>query len=89
MRKPRKLKENAQYHVTARINRGEYILRESKIKDLFLQVVKRAKKKYDFNIINFCVMDNNIYPLYNFTKSRFSNGQKFSMVGFSGFLPGI
>ena len=61
MRKPRELKKNAQYHVTAKINRGEYILQESKIKELFLQVVKRAKKKYVFNIINFTIMDNHIH----------------------------
>lgn len=61
MRKTRELKANAKYHVTAKVNRGEFILKDSKFKELFLEVVKRAKKKYEFQIENFCVMDNHIH----------------------------
>ena len=63
MRKPREIEENAQYHVTARINRREHLLEEEKIKELFLKVLERAKKKYAFNIINFSIMDNHIHLL--------------------------
>ena len=52
------IKEGARYHVTARANRKEMILDSGRMKDLFLEVVKRAKEKYDFRIENFCIMGN-------------------------------
>ncbi|MCK5673871.1 MAG: transposase [Spirochaetales bacterium] len=61
MRKPRELYVGAEYHVTARINRGEFILDKSEIKELFLNIVKRAKKKYSFSIYNFSIMGNHIH----------------------------
>jgi REP element-mobilizing transposase RayT len=61
MRKPRQLREGAKYHVSARANRQEMILRKDAIKDLFLDVVKRAKKKYAFKLENFCVMENHFH----------------------------
>jgi putative transposase len=61
MRLPRKLKEGARYHVTARANRQEMILEAGDMKELFLSVVKRAKKKYDFRLENFCIMGNHFH----------------------------
>ncbi len=61
MRKPRQLQEGAKYHISARANRQEMILRKDAIKELFLDVVKRAKKKYSFRIENFCVMENHFH----------------------------
>jgi len=48
MRKPRDLRESARYHVSARANRGEMIMADSAVKDLFLQVVARAKESGSF-----------------------------------------
>ena len=48
MRKPRELQDGALYHVTARANRKEMILDTRGMKELFLQVVVRARKRYDF-----------------------------------------
>lgn len=74
MRKPRKLKEGASYHVTARANRQEMILSSPELKDMFLHILSRAKKKYDFNCKNFCLMNNHIHliiePLKNTNLSR-------------------
>jgi putative transposase len=61
LRKPRFLKNGATYHVIARINRMEFILEDNEIRDLFLNVLKESKKKYKFQIINFCVMYNHIH----------------------------
>jgi putative transposase len=61
MRQPRKLLDGARYHVTARVNRKEMILDDSHIKELFLSVVKRAKRKYAFRIENFCIMGNHVH----------------------------
>lgn len=61
MRKPRELQEGAVYHVTARANRKEMIFDNKGMKDLFLEVLVRAREKYRFRIDNFCVMGNHIH----------------------------
>ena len=61
MRKPRVLKKNAVYHVTARANRGEMIFCSPVVRRLFLAFLEKAKKKYPFHILNFCVMGNHIH----------------------------
>ncbi|MDR0597087.1 MAG: transposase, partial [Treponema sp.] len=60
MRRNRKLKPGAVYHVTARANRKEMILHCHAMKVLFLHTIKRAKKKFRFQVHNFCVMGNHI-----------------------------
>lgn len=61
MRKPRELQDGGLYHVTARANRKEMILDNRGMKDLFLQVVARARKRYDFRIENFTLMGNHFH----------------------------
>jgi len=61
MRKPRELREGAQYHVIARVNRQEHIFHPCKHKKLFLDIVRRAKKRKRFAVFNFCIMDNHIH----------------------------
>jgi putative transposase len=61
MRHTRQLEQNAVYHVTARINRGEMVFNETAMKALFLAFVKKAKKKYPMAVYNFCVMGNHIH----------------------------
>ncbi len=61
MRQARLLIIGASYHVTAQANRKEFIFQPDIIKDLFLEVLASAKKKYDFKIINFCIMSNHIH----------------------------
>jgi len=61
MRKPRELREGARYHVTARANRREMILDSGLSKELFLSVVKRAKRKFSFRIENFSIMGNHFH----------------------------
>ncbi|HRY53976.1 MAG TPA: transposase [Spirochaetia bacterium] len=61
MRKPRELREGARYHVTARANRREMIFAPSAMKEHFLEVVRRAKAKYDFRMENFCIMGNHFH----------------------------
>jgi putative transposase len=63
MRKRRLLHDGAEYHVTARINRSEMILSTDVEKTIFLAVIKRAKKRYNFQIKNFCIMNNHFHFL--------------------------
>jgi len=63
MRFPRKLAKDAIYHVTARANLQEYILKSKKIKDLFMTVIEMANMKFNFELINFSVMDNHVHLL--------------------------
>jgi hypothetical protein len=55
MRKPRELIKGAIYHIICRINRYEEIFKLRIIKELFLIVLRLAKKKYKFKVINFCL----------------------------------
>jgi putative transposase len=61
MRKPRLLKEGAKYHVMARAQRHEMILESNVLKAMFLEVVRRAKKKYRLQLYNFCIMGTHIH----------------------------
>ncbi len=61
MRKPRLLMDSATYHVTARANRSEFILKQNIEKELFLNILRKAKKKYRFTIKSFCIMGNHIH----------------------------
>lgn len=63
MRKPRMLRDGGRYHVIARANRKEMILESAAMKDLFLETVARAKKKYDFRVENFTVMGNHFHMI--------------------------
>ena len=61
MRRPRKLVEGAWYHVTARVNRREMLLDRGEVRYLFLIFLSRAKKRYRFQVANFCVMGNHAH----------------------------
>ena len=61
MRKRRELCEGVHYHVTARANRKEMIFKSDVTKELFLSVMRRAKKKYSFRLENFCIMGNHFH----------------------------
>ena len=61
MRKNRELLEGAEYHVSARINRGEMVFRIREDRELFMSIIKRAKRKFNFLLKNFCIMGNHIH----------------------------
>ena len=61
MRQNRHLVPNAIYHVTAKINRGEFVFLDAAMRILFLEYVKLLKTKYSFAIYNFCIMGNHIH----------------------------
>lgn len=63
MRKRREIKANSYYHVVARANRKEFIFEKDEVKELFIKVLGRARKKYKFQIKNFCIMGNHIHLL--------------------------
>ncbi|MDR2419691.1 MAG: transposase, partial [Treponema sp.] len=61
MRKHRQLLENATYHVTSKIDHDSMALQGTEVKQLFLDFVEQAKKKFRFELWNFMVMDNHIH----------------------------
>ncbi len=63
MRKRRQLQEGATYHVTAKSNRGEFILYSDEVKELFVSVVNEAKKKHKCHLKQYSVMTNHIHLL--------------------------
>ncbi len=63
MRKAREITNGATYHVVAQTNRGEFLLDSPMCKEMFLDVLKRAKEKYPFKLKHFCIMSNHIHLL--------------------------
>ena len=63
MRQKRQLRQGAVYHVIARTNRNEYIFKSMEIRDMFLDVLKGAKKRYKFNMWNFCIMGTHVHMM--------------------------
>ena len=63
MRKPRHTQDGAIYHITHRTNNKELLLEDGETKKLFYEVLRQAKKKYDFFIYNMCIMGNHVHLL--------------------------
>lgn len=63
MRKPRILQPDASYHITARANHRELLMEPGSVKEMFLNVVAAAKKRFSFRLDNFVVMDNHFHFL--------------------------
>ncbi|MBN2050428.1 MAG: transposase [Spirochaetales bacterium] len=56
MRRARQKQYGASYHVFSRAVRGEKIFDLPGVKEMFLIVIRRAKKKFNFELHNFCIM---------------------------------
>jgi len=61
MRRKRVKVPKGRYHITSRINNKENFLEDNEVKAMFLEVLKRAKKKYRFVIYNLCIMNNHVH----------------------------
>jgi putative transposase len=70
MRRKRNLQSGAIYHVVARANRSEFILHSEEMKELMMFILKKAKKRYSFQVKNFCIMGNHIHLLIKPTKNE-------------------
>lgn len=56
MRRARKKRRGATYHVFSRAVRGERIFDLPGAKEMFMEVIRRAKEKFNFEMYNFCIM---------------------------------
>ncbi len=45
----------------ARANRREYILASSIVKAMFIGILIRARSKFDFTVVNICIMENHFH----------------------------
>ncbi|MFP4509080.1 MAG: REP-associated tyrosine transposase [Spirochaetaceae bacterium] len=70
MRTPRQTMPGGLYHVVARINRQEFALRNPEIKEMLLLVIARSRKKYRYEIISICVMDNHIHLMLRMAQNE-------------------
>ena len=61
MREPRRIVEGATYHVIARANRREFILSSNVVKAIFIRILIRARTKFDFTVVNICIMENHVH----------------------------
>ncbi|MDR0785473.1 MAG: transposase, partial [Treponema sp.] len=63
MRSLRILVYGATYHVTSAIDHGDMYLLDPLFKTLFLFFVEKAKRKFHFQLWDFCIMGNHIHFL--------------------------
>lgn len=63
MRKKRELRDDAIYHVTARVNRQRMELGPWEVKELLCSIIERAIEKYPSVIKAYSIMDNHIHLL--------------------------
>jgi putative transposase len=62
-RKPRIYYEGALYHVMVRGNNGEKVFEKEEEKEAYINIIKKYKKRYKFNIYAYCLMDNHAHLL--------------------------
>lgn len=62
-RKPRIDYKGALYHVMCRGNNREEILKEEENKQMYLDLIKKYKKRYGFKLYAYCIMDNHVHML--------------------------
>lgn len=62
-RKPRVEFPGALYHVMCRGNNGESIFSRESDKSLYFALVKKYKKRFDFRLYAYCIMDNHAHLL--------------------------
>ncbi|SDZ12181.1 transposase [Tindallia californiensis] len=62
-RKPRIHYPGALYHVMAKGNNGEDVLREEMHKKKYLEIIERYKEKQGFILYAYCIMDNHVHLL--------------------------
>ncbi|KJS19098.1 MAG: hypothetical protein VR72_20425 [Clostridiaceae bacterium BRH_c20a] len=62
-RRPRVEYPGALYHVICRGNNGEDILSQEKDKIEYIEILKKYKIRYGFNLYAYCIMDNHVHLL--------------------------
>ncbi|HAN09338.1 MAG TPA: transposase [Clostridiales bacterium] len=67
-RKQRIHYDGALYHVIARGNNGEYILKNDEDKTKYIELIQRYKERYGFKLYAYCIMDNHIHMLVEVEK---------------------
>ncbi|NES65320.1 MAG: transposase [Okeania sp. SIO2D1] len=62
-RQPRNLPSNCTFHITVRCNNKEFNLAKRATRELLLEVIAKAKQKFEFKIYGLCIMRNHIHYL--------------------------
>ncbi|WP_255502876.1 transposase [Okeania sp. KiyG1] len=55
-RLPRNLPSNCTFHTTVRCNNKEFNLAKRATRELLLEVIAKAKKKFEFKLYALCIM---------------------------------
>ena len=71
-RKQRMHYSGALYHVMARGNNGEYVLKKPEDKKKYIETIKKYKERYKFLIYAYCIMDNHVHLLIEVNETPLS-----------------
>lgn len=59
---------NLTYHVVSHCIEWRNMMSENEIKEIFLEVLRRSKQKYDYKLISYCIMPNHIHLIIHTTE---------------------
>ena len=62
-RQPRDLPEDCAFHITVRCNNKEFNLARRILRELFLEVIAKAKERFNFHLYGLCLMPNHVHYL--------------------------
>lgn len=68
-RKRRIIKTGAIYHIINRGNNKKFIFKRKEDKDGFIECLKKAKSKYEYNLFAYAIMNNHYHLLLQSTES--------------------
>lgn len=68
MPRPNRIQQpNLTYHVVSHCIEWREMIAEEEIKELFLEVLRRSKQKYEYKLISYCIMPNHIHLVIHTT----------------------
>lgn len=56
------------YHITSQCIEWRDMIAEEELKELFLEVLRRSKQKYNYKLIAYCIMPNHIHLIIHTTQ---------------------
>lgn len=71
-RQPRNLESHMVYHVICRGNNRDYVLKYDTDKSIYLNILKKYRERYDFEIYSFCIMSNHVHLLLKVRETSLS-----------------
>lgn len=69
MPRPNRIQEpELTYHIVSQCIEWRNLISEDELKELFLEVLRRSRQKYEYHLISYCIMPNHIHLVIHTTQ---------------------